>query len=31
LLLEILVDEPVWVDVLRVLPIELDGRNLSAK
>jgi hypothetical protein len=29
-LLEILEDEPEWVDVLRVLPIELDGRNLSA-
>ena len=28
-LLEILEDEPEWVNVLRVLPIELDGRNLS--
>jgi hypothetical protein len=27
---EILEDEPQWVNVLRVLPIELDGRNLSA-
>jgi hypothetical protein len=27
---EILVDEPDWRDVLRVVPIELDGRNLSA-
>jgi hypothetical protein len=27
---EILEDEPEWVNVLRVLPIELDGRNLSA-
>ena len=27
---EILVDEPEWVNVLRVVPIELDGRNLSA-
>jgi hypothetical protein len=26
---EILEDEPEWVDVLRVVPIELDGRNLS--
>jgi hypothetical protein len=27
---EILQDEPEWVNVLRVVPIELDGRNLSA-
>ena len=27
---EILEDEPGWVDVLHVMPIELDGRNLSA-
>jgi hypothetical protein len=27
---EILEDEPEWVNVLRVLPIELDGRNVSA-
>jgi hypothetical protein len=27
---EILVDEPDWKDVLRVVPIELDGRNPSA-
>jgi hypothetical protein len=27
---EILHDEPDWKDVLRVVPIELDGRNLSA-
>ena len=27
---EILVGEPEWVNVLRVVPIELDGRNLSA-
>jgi hypothetical protein len=27
---EILLDEPDWKDVLRVVPIELDGRNLSA-
>ncbi len=27
---EILVDEPEWVNVLRVLPIEFDGRNFSA-
>ena len=27
---EILVDEPEWVNVLRVVPIELDGRDLSA-
>jgi hypothetical protein len=27
---EILLDEPEWVNVLRVVPIELDGRNLSA-
>jgi len=27
---EILEDEPDWKDVLRVVPIELDGRNLSA-
>jgi hypothetical protein len=26
---EILQDEPDWKDVLRVVPIELDGRNLS--
>jgi hypothetical protein len=25
---EILEDEPDWVNVLRVVPIELDGRNL---
>jgi len=24
------VDEAEWVNVLRVVPIELDGRNLSA-
>lgn len=29
-LAEILEDEPEWVNVLRVVPIELDGRNLSA-
>jgi hypothetical protein len=23
-------DEPDWKDVLRVVPIELDGRNVSA-
>jgi hypothetical protein len=27
---EILLDEPDWKDVLRVLPIELDRRTLSA-
>jgi hypothetical protein len=27
---EILEDEPEWANVLRVLPIELDGRNVSA-
>jgi hypothetical protein len=27
---EILEDEPSWKDVLRVVPIELDGRDLSA-
>jgi hypothetical protein len=27
---EILDDEPEWVNVLRVVPIELDGRNVSA-
>ena len=27
---EILVDEPEWLNVLRVVPIELDGRDLSA-
>ena len=27
---EILEDEPEWVNVLRVVPIELDARNLSA-
>jgi hypothetical protein len=27
---EILEDEPEWVSVLRVVPIEPDGRNLSA-
>ena len=26
---EILEDEPEWVNVLRVVPIELDGRKLS--
>jgi hypothetical protein len=26
---EILEDEPEWVNVLRVVPIELDGRDLS--
>jgi hypothetical protein len=26
---EILEDEPEWVNVLRVVPIELDGRELS--
>jgi hypothetical protein len=26
---EILVDEPEWVNVLRVVPIELNGRDLS--
>jgi hypothetical protein len=26
---EILEDEPDWKDVLRVMPIELDGRNVS--
>jgi hypothetical protein len=30
-LAEILEDEPEWVNVPRVAPIELDGRNLSAK
>jgi hypothetical protein len=27
---EILEDEPEWVNVLRVVPIKLDGRILSA-
>jgi hypothetical protein len=27
---EILEDEPEWKDVLRVVPIELDGRQMSA-
>ena len=27
---EILEDEPDWKDVLRVVPIELNGRNVSA-
>lgn len=27
---EILEDEPVWRDVLRVVPIELDEREVSA-
>jgi hypothetical protein len=27
---EILEDEPEWVNVLRVVPIELAGRDLSA-
>jgi len=27
---EILPDGPEWVNVLRVVPIELDGRHLSA-
>jgi hypothetical protein len=27
---EILEDEPDWKDVLRVVPIELDGRQMSA-
>ena len=27
---EILEDEPQWVNVLRVVPIELDERDLSA-
>jgi hypothetical protein len=27
---EILEDEPEWVNVLRVVPVELDGRTLSA-
>jgi hypothetical protein len=27
---EIFEDEPEWANVLRVVPIELDGRNLSA-
>ena len=27
---EILEDEPEWVNVLRVVPIELDERHLSA-
>jgi len=27
---EILEDEPEWVNVLRVVPIALDGRGLSA-
>jgi hypothetical protein len=26
---EILADEPEWVNVLRVVPIELDGRDVS--
>jgi hypothetical protein len=29
-LLEILEDEPEWMNVLRVVPIELDERDLSA-
>jgi hypothetical protein len=29
LLREILEDEPEWVNVLRVVPIKLDGRNSS--
>jgi hypothetical protein len=27
---EILQDEPDWKDVLRVVPIELDGRQMSS-
>jgi hypothetical protein len=27
---EILLDEPDWKDVLRIVPIQLDGRNVSA-
>ena len=27
---EILLDEPEWVNVLRVVPIELDERDVSA-
>lgn len=27
---EILLDEPDWKDMLCVVPIELDGRNMSA-
>jgi hypothetical protein len=27
---EILEDEPEWVNVLRVVPVELDGRDVSA-
>jgi hypothetical protein len=27
---EILQDEPNWKDVLRVVPIQLDGRSVSA-
>jgi hypothetical protein len=27
---EILHDEPDWKDVLRVVPIELDGRQMSS-
>jgi hypothetical protein len=27
---EVLLDEPEWVNVLRVVPIELDGRDVSA-
>jgi hypothetical protein len=26
---EILLDEPDWKDMLRVIPIELDGRDVS--
>jgi hypothetical protein len=28
-LLEILQDEPDWKDMLRVVPVELDGRQMS--
>jgi hypothetical protein len=28
-LAEILIDEPDWKDVLRVVPIELDGQQMS--
>jgi hypothetical protein len=27
---EILLDEPDWKDVLRVVPVDLDGRSISA-
>ena len=27
---EILEDEPEWVNILRIVPIQLDGRNPSA-